>query len=85
MIQGGQEYEWVGVLGERVLAIRQTHESTLVKVLGSARASSSREEEEAMVRAELHDYFQLQVTQYTERQGGAETRREETRGDTEKG
>lgn len=51
----------MGVLGERVLAMRQTHETTLVKVLGSAVAAKSREEEEAQVRAELHDYFQLQV------------------------
>jgi len=50
---------WIGVVGPRVLALRQTGDDCLFRCLGTARAGEREHETEAVVRAELRDLFQL--------------------------
>ena len=49
---------WVGVLGKRVLALRQTETDCLFRCIGSL-SDETAEEAIASVRSELVDYFQL--------------------------
>eukprot|EP00962_Isochrysis_galbana_P051716 scaffold23168_cov125-Isochrysis_galbana.AAC.3 len=55
------ESTWIGVVGPRVVALRQTEEDCLFRCLGTARTAAPvrADDAEALVRAELSDLFQL--------------------------
>ena len=60
--QPGDENVWVGVLGQKLLALRQTESDCLFRCLSRADSSgheATAEAEEAVLRDELRDYFQL--------------------------
>ena len=54
--QPGDDPVWIGVLGQRVLAVRETESDCLFRCLGEL---AETETATATIRDELHDYFQL--------------------------
>ena len=54
--QPGDDPVWIGVLGQRVLAVREIESDCLFRCLGEL---SETETDTATIRDELHDYFQL--------------------------
>ena len=57
----GDQPIWVGVLGRRLLALRETESDCLFRCLSRSPAILPSVDEDAALREELRDYFQLET------------------------